>query len=145
MSWLSSLLGGSGGGSTATSTSTSWSQTIQQDQRITAEEAELVAGVGAVVSLPSSVAVGSGANVGDIVFQPYTPEVQKSVAEIVEAFTETSQKATEVFAEASQEVTEVLGEKLLTTQQGVASILPEMAKYIAIAAVCIVVARKVWK
>ncbi len=130
MSWLSSLLGGGG----STSKSTSWSQTIQQDQRVTVEDAELVAGAGAVVTLPGSVAVASQANVGDIVIQQYTPEVQKTVAQIVETFAETS-----------QEVTEVLGEKLLTTQQGVASILPEMAKYVAIAVVVIVVARKVWK
>lgn len=131
MSWLSSLFGGGGG---STSTSTSWSQTIQQDQRVTAEDAELVAGAGAVVSLPGSVAVASQANVGDIMIQPYTPEIQKSVAQIVETF-----------AESTQEVTEVLGEKLLTTQQGVASILPAMAKYMAVAVVAIVVARKVWK
>lgn len=143
MGFLSSLFGGDGG--TTTSTSQSWTETIQQDQRVTAEGAELVAGAGAVIALPSSVAVGSQASVGDIIIEQYTPEVQKTVGEIIEAFTESSERATEIFAETSQEVTEVLGEKLLTTQQGVASILPEMAKYLAIAAVAIVIAWKVLK
>jgi len=130
------------------SSSSSFSETIQQDQRVIAEEAEVLAGAGAVVSmpgsivvgtkavaaLPGSVLVGTKAKVGDIVIQEYTPEVQRTIAQVVETFAETS-----------QEVTEVLGEKLLTTQQGVASILPEMAKYVAIAVVVIIVARKVWK
>lgn len=128
------------------SSSKSYSTTIMQDQRVIAEEAEVLAGAGAVVSMPSSLQISSplvkverskGAirtEIGDIVFQQYTPEVQKTVEQVVETFAETS-----------QEVTEVLGEKLLTTQQGVASILPEMAKYIALAVVVIVIARKVWK
>lgn len=118
------------------STSKSYSTTMQQDQRVIAEEAEIMVGSGAnvAVSYPGSVIVERQAEVGDIVIQEYTPEVQKTV-----------QKVVETFAETSQEVTEALGEKLLTTQQGVASILPEMAKYVAIAVVVIIVARKVWK
>lgn len=118
------------------SSSKSYSTTIQQDQRVIAEEAEILAGAGAnvVVSLPQSVAVGPQAVVRDIIVQPFGPEVQQTIAKVVGTFAETS-----------QEVTEVLGEKLLATQQGVASILPEMAKYIALAVVVIVVARKVWK
>ena len=128
------------------SSSKSYSTTIMQDQRVIADEAEVLAGAGAVVSMPTSIQISSPlikverskgniqTEIGDIIFQQYTPEVQKTVQQVVETF-----------AEASQEVTEVLGEKLLTTQQGVASILPEMAKYILIAVVVIVVARKVWK
>lgn len=118
------------------SSSSSWSQTIQQDQRVIAEDAEILVGSGAnvAVSYPGSVIVEQRANVGDILIQEFTPEVQATVAQVVETFAETS-----------QEVTEALGEKLLTTQQGVASILPEMAKYIMVAVVVIVVARKVWK
>lgn len=156
MSWLSSLLGGGGGGSSATSTSTSWSQTIQQDQRITAEDAELVAGAGAVVSLPSSVAVASEASVGDIVLQPYTSEVRQTVSELIESVNIVSQEtipilvesfgaAMERTAQTTMKVTEVLGEKLQETELGQAAILPGMAKYLMIAVVVIIVARKVWK
>ena len=151
-SFVDDIFGGGGGGAaapttTTTSTSTSWSQTIQQDMRVTAEDAELVVGPYAevVLSGPGSVAVASQARVGDIVIQEYTPEVQKTVSEIIDAFSESSQVATQVFAESSQAVTEVLGEKLMATQQGVASILPQMAKYLAVAVVVIVVARKVIK
>lgn len=116
----------------------SWSQTIMKDQRMTLDEAQIVAAPESVLdvtqALPGSVAVAKGATVGDIMIQEYTPEVQRTVAQVVETFAETS-----------QEVTETLGEKLLTTQQGVSSILPEMAKYIALAVIVIVVARKVWK
>ena len=116
------------------SSSKSYSTTIQEDNRVIAEEAEVMAGADAVVTMPGSVLVGTNANVGDILVQEYTPEVQRTVAQVIDTFSETS-----------KEVTEVLGEKLLTTQQGVASILPEMAKYIMVAVVVIVVARKVWK
>lgn len=117
------------------STSKSYSTSIQEDNRVIAEEAEIMVGSGAnvAVSYPGSIIIERQAEVGDIVIQEYTPEVQKTVANVVETFAETS-----------KEVTEVLGQKLLTTQQGVASILPEMAKYIALAVVAVVVARKVW-
>lgn len=118
------------------STSKSYSSTIQQDQRVIAEEAEIMVGSGAnvAVSYPGSVIVERQAEVGDILIQEFTPEVQETVGKVIETFARTS-----------QEVTEALGEKLLTTQQGVASILPEMAKYVAIASICIIVARKIWK
>jgi len=116
----------------------SWSQTIMKDQRMVLEEAQIVAAPESVLTVtqayPGSVAVAKGAKVGDIIIQEYTPEIQETVAEVIETFAETS-----------KEVTETLGEKLLTTQQGVASILPEMAKYIVIAVVVVVIARKVWK
>jgi len=114
----------------------SWSQTIMKDQRLTLDEARIVAAPESVLTVtePGSVMIGEQASVGDILIQEYTPEIQQTVAQVVETFAETS-----------QEVTEALGEKLLTTQQGVASILPQMAKYVAIAVVVIVVARKVWK
>ena len=98
------------------STSKSYSTTIMQDQRVTAEEAEVVVGAGADVSLPGSLQIGEQAVVGDVLIQEYTPAVQATVTQAIETFAETS-----------QEVTEVLGEKLIETQQGVASILPKMA------------------
>jgi len=116
------------------SSSKSYSTSIMQDQRVIAEEAEVLAGAGAVVSMPGSLVVGPSAQVGDILIQEYTPEIQKTVAQVVETF-----------AESTQEVTQVLGTKLLQTQQGVASILPQMAVYGVIALVVIVVAGKVWK
>ena len=118
------------------SSSTSLSTTMMEDSRTIAEEAEILVGSRAnvAVSYPGSVIIERQAKVGDIVVQEFTPEVQQTVARVVETFAETS-----------REVTEALGEKLLTTQQGVASILPEMAKYVALAVVVVVVARKVWK
>jgi len=116
------------------SSSSSFSETIQQDQRVIAEEAEVLAGAGAVVSMPGSLALGPSAQVGDVLIQEYTPAIQKTVAQVVETF-----------AESTQEVTQVLGTKLLQTQQGVASILPQMAVYGVIALVVIVVAGKVWR
>ncbi len=119
------------------SSSKSYSTTLVQDQRVIAEEAEIMAGAGAnvVVSMPQSIAISPQAQIsGDVILQPFSPEIRATVAQVVETFAETS-----------KEVTEVLGQKLLVTQQGVASILPEMAKYIAIAVVAIVVAGKVWK
>jgi len=119
------------------SSSKSYSTTTMMDQRVIAEEAEILAGAGAnvVVSMPQSIAISPQAQIGgDVILQPFSPEIRETVSQVVETFAETS-----------KEVTEVLGQKLLTTQQGVASILPEMVKYIAIAAVAIIVARKVWK
>ena len=103
---------------------------------MTLDEARIVAAPESILTVtePGSVMVASEARVGDIFIQEYTPEIQQTVAQVIETF-----------AESTKEVTETLGEKLITTQQGVASILPEMAKYAAIAVVVIVVARKVWK
>ncbi len=116
------------------SSSKSYSTTIMQDQRVTAEEAEVVIGAGADVSLPGSLKIGQKAIVGDILIQEYTPAVQATV-----------EQAIETFAETSKEVTSVLGEKLIETQQGVASILPKMALYGVIGLVVYLVAQRVWK
>lgn len=119
------------------SSSKSYSTTLVQDQRVIAEEAEILAGAGAnvVISMPQSIAISPQAQIsGDVILQPFSPEIKETVAQVVETFAETS-----------KEVTEVLGQKLLSTQQGVASILPEMAKYVALAVVAIIVAGKVWK
>jgi len=116
------------------SSSKSYSTTIMEDKRVTAEEAEIVIGAGAEVALPGAVQIGQSAQVGDIVFQEYTPAIQATVAKVVETFAETS-----------QEVTEVLGEKLIETQQGVASILPKMGLYGVIGLVVYLVAQRVWK
>lgn len=116
------------------STSKSYSTTIMQDQRVTAEEAEVVVGAGADVALPGAFKVGERAVVGDVLIQEYTPAVQESVEKVVETFAETS-----------QEVTEVLGEKLIETQQGVASILPKMAVWGIVGLVVYFVAQRVWK
>ena len=116
------------------STSKSYSTTIMQDQRVTAEEAEVVVGAGADVSLPGSLQIGEQAVVGDVLIQEYTPAVQATVTQAIETFDETS-----------QEVTEVLGEKLIETQQGVASILPKMAVCGVVGLVVYFVAQRVWK
>jgi len=116
------------------STSKSYSTTIMQDQRVTAEEAEVIVGAGADVSLPGSLKIGERAVVGDVLIQEYTPAVQQTVQQVVETFAETS-----------QEVTEVLGEKLMETQQGVASILPKMAVWGVVGLVVYFVAQRVWK
>ena len=116
------------------SSSKSYSTSIMQDQRVIAEEAEVLAGAGAVVGMPSSIIVGPQAAVGDILIQEYTPEMQTTIADVVG-----------MAAKTSKEVTQVLGTKLLQTQQGVASILPQIAVYGLIAVIVIVVAGKVWK
>jgi len=116
------------------SSSKSYSTTVMQDQRVTAEEAEVVIGAGAKVAMPGGFQIGQEAQVGDVLIQEYTPAVQATVS-----------KAIETFAETSQEVTEVLGEKLIETQQGVASILPKMGLYAVIGLVVYIVAIRVWK
>lgn len=116
------------------SSSKSYSTTLMQDQRVVAEEAEVVVGAGAAVSMPGAIQIGQQAKVGDILVQEYTPAVQKTVEQVVETFAETS-----------QEVTEVLGEKLIETQQGVASILPKLAVYGVIGLVVYLVAQRIWK
>jgi len=158
------------------SSSKSYSTTIMEDHRVIAEEAEIMAGSGAnvVVSYPQSVAVSPFAEVGDIVVQPYSPEVRQTVSELIETVqlvshetipilvetfgeaiekqaeagmraTEAGLVATQRATEAGMRVTELIGEKLQETQLGQASILPGMVKYLAIAAVVIIVAGKVWK
>jgi len=140
------------------SKSKSYSSTIMQDQRVIAEEAEIMAGAGAdvVVSYPQSVAVGPEAEVGDIVVQPYSPEVRQTVSELIETVqlvsTETVPQLTETFgeavertSEAGMRATDILGEKLRETQLGQAAILPGIAKYLVVAAVVIIIAGKVWK
>ena len=118
------------GGSTSKSTST----TYQQDFRVAAEEVGVQVGAYADVALPGAIKIGQSAKVGDILIQEYTPAVQATVS-----------KAIETFAETSQEVTEVLGEKLIETQQGVASILPKMGLYAVIGLVVYIVAIRVGK
>lgn len=158
------------------SSSKSYSTTMQYDQRVIAEEAEILAGAGAnvVISYPQSVAVSPQATVGDIVVQPYSPEVRQTVSELIEtvqlvstktipALTETFSEAigkqaemgmelTETFAgaiqltgEAGMRATDILGEKLQETQLGQAAILPGMAKYLLIAGIAVLVAWRVWK
>jgi len=116
------------------SSSKSYSTTLMQDQRVTAEEAEVVVGAGAQVTLPGSIQIGQSAQVGDVIFQEFTPQVQETISQVVETFAETS-----------QEVTEVLGEKLIETQQGVASILPKMTVWIVAGLAVYFVAQRVWK
>lgn len=116
------------------SESKSYSTSIMQDQRVAAEEVEMQVGAYADVAMPGSIKISPRATVGDIWIQEYTPEVQQTVEQVVETFAKTS-----------EEVTEALGTKLLQTQQGIASILPQMAVYGVIAVVVIVVAGKIWK
>ncbi len=116
------------------SSSKSYSTTLMQDMRVVAEEADVVVGAGAAVSMPGAIQIGQSAKVGDILVQEYTPEIQQTIAQVVETFAETS-----------QEVTEVLGEKLIETQQGVASILPKLAVWGVVGLVVYFVAKRVWK
>lgn len=140
------------------SSSKSYSTTIMEDHRVIAEEAEILAGSGAnvVVSYPQSVAVSPQAKVGDIVVQPYSPEVRQTVSELIESVNIVSEQTIPVLvetfgeaiartSEAGMRVTDVLGEKLQETQLGQAAILPGMAKYLLIGVVVIVIAGKVWK
>ncbi len=114
------------------SSSKSYSTTLMQDQRIVAEEAEVMIGAGAAVSMPGSIQIGQQAEVGSILVQEYTPAIQATVAKVIETFAETS-----------QEVTEVLGEKLIETQQGVASILPKLGLYGIVGLVVYLVAQRI--
>lgn len=156
----------------------SYSQTIMKDQRVVAEGAQVVTAPESTLeftqSYPGSLAVGSGASVGDVIFQEYTPEVQETVCQLIESVelvhTETIPTLFESFgelisetsgafgksleavseasgraAEAGMRATDILGEKLQETQLGQAAILPGVAKYVLIAAVIIIVAGKVWK
>jgi Mg2+ and Co2+ transporter CorA len=116
------------------SSSKSYSTSIMQDQRVAAEEVETQIGAYAEVAMPGAIQISEHARVGDILIQEYTPEVQETISEVVETFAETSER-----------VTEALGTKLLQTQQGIASILPQMAVYGVIAVVVIVIAGKIWK
>jgi len=116
------------------SSSKSYSTTVMQDQRVVAEEAEVQIGAYADVAMPGAFKIGEQAKVGDILIQEYTPAVQASVEKVVETFAKTS-----------QEVTEVLGEKLIETQQGVASILPKMAVWVIAGLAIYFVAQRVWK
>jgi len=118
------------------SSSKSTSKTYMTDSRVTAEEVGVQVGASADVAMPGAfkMELGSRAQVGDIIIQEYTPAVQASVEKVVETFAETS-----------QEVTEVLGEKLIETQQGVASILPKMGGYALIGLVVYIVAQRIWK
>ena len=116
------------------SSSKSYSTTLMQDQRVVAEEAEVVIGAGAQVAMPGGFQIGPEAKVGDVLIQEYTPAVQATV-----------EKAIGTFAETTQEVTEVLGEKLIETQQGVASILPKLAVWVVAGLAVYFVAQRVWK
>jgi len=116
------------------SSSKSYSTTLMQDMRVVAEEADVVVGAYADVAMPGALQIGEKAQVGDILIQEYTPEIQKTIAQVVETFAETS-----------QEVTEVLGEKLIETQQGVASILPKLAVWGVVALVVYFVAKRMGK
>lgn len=116
------------------SSSKSYSTTLMQDQRVVAEEAEVVVGAGAKVAMPGALQIGEQAQVGDVLIQEYTPAVQATV-----------EQAIGTFAETTKEVTEVLGEKLIETQQGVASILPKLAVWGVVGFVVYFVAQRVWK
>jgi len=116
------------------SSSKSYSTTLMQDQRVVAEEAEVVIGAGAQVAMPGGFQIGPEAKVGDVLIQEYTPAVQATV-----------ERAIGTFAETTQEVTEVLGEKLIETQQGVASILPKLAVWVVAGLAVYFVAQRAWK
>lgn len=116
------------------SSSKSYSTSIMQDQRVAAEEVETQVGAYADVTMPGAIKIEERARVRDILIQEYTPEVQETISEVVETFAETSER-----------VTEALGTKLLQTQQGIASILPQMAVWGVVGLVVYFVAQRVWK
>ena len=135
----------------------SWSTTIMKDQRLVLEEAEIVAAPESVLT-KGGVTIGPSAkaSIGDITLSQYTPEVRQTVSELIEtvqlvskktipALAETFSEAIQRTSEAGMAATGILGTKLQETQLGQASILPGMLKYLAIAAVLIIVAGKVWK
>jgi len=119
----------------------SYSQTIMQDQRIAVEQADVIAGVESVLTMPRSVAVGASARVGDIIFHEFPLEAQQTIEQLVETV-ETSQQA-QVAALLAQQ--RAIPEITRTIAQGTASVLPEIGKYLLIAVVVIVVAGKVWR
>jgi len=152
----------------------SYAKTIMQDMRTVADEAQVVAAPRSKLtftqSLPGSVAISRGATVGDIMFQQFDEGIIKSIGDVIAQATgaiadstESTMRIAGVLGDAydqaaaqqyaqSMRVTDLLGERLLATQQGQASVLPGMAKYVpetmkylAIAAVVILVAWKVWK
>lgn len=112
----------------------SYSTTIMKDQRVYAEEALVVAAPESVLTMPHSVAVAASAKVGDIIFNEFPLEAQQTIEQLVETF-ESSQRAQQA----------VIPEITKTIAQGTASVLPEMAKYLLVAVVVIVVAGRVWK
>ena len=112
----------------------SWSQTIMKDQRVVAEEAQVIAAPESVLTMPRSVAVGASAQVGDIIFHEFPLEAQQTIEQLVETV-QTSQRVQQA---AIPEITK-------TIAQGTASVLPEMAKYLLVAVVVIVVAGRIWK
>lgn len=88
----------------------SWSTTIMQDQRIAVEEAGVIAGVESVLAMPSSVAVGAGAEVGDVKIQQYTPEVQRTIGKLIESVDIVSQETIPTLFESFNIVTSGLVE-----------------------------------
>jgi len=112
-----------------------------KDQRLVAEEALVVAAPESVLTMPRSVAVGMQATVGDIIFHEFPLSAQQTIEQLVETV-ETSQQA-QVAALLAQQ--KIIPEITKTITQGTASVLPEIGKYLLIAVVVIVVARKVWK
>jgi len=112
----------------------SYAQTIMKDQRLVLEEALVVAAPESVLTMPHSVAVGASAKVGDIIFHEFPAEAQQSIEQLVKTV-ETSQRA-QIAA---------IPEMTKTIAQGQASIVPEMAKYLLIAVVVVVVVGKVWR
>jgi len=116
------------------SSSKSYSTSIMQDQRVAAEEVETQVGAYADVTMPGAIKIEERAQVRDILIQEYTPEVQETVSQVVETFAETSER-----------VTEALGEKLIETQQGVASILPKLAVWVFAGLAVYFVAQRIGK
>jgi len=112
----------------------SFAQTIMKDQRVVAEEALVVAAPESVLTMPHSVAIASQASVGDIIFHEFPAEAQQSIEQLVESVQTSQQAQIAAFPEMTK-----------TIAQGTASVLPEMAKYLLIAVVVVVVVGKVWR
>lgn len=114
----------------------SYSSTIMKDQRVVAEEAQVVAAPESVLTFtqayPGSVAVAGTSSVGDILFQEYTPEVRKTMGDliesvelvhtetiptVVESFNLTAQGLFESLSETTQGLTETFSEAIGKTAE----------------------------
>ena len=88
----------------------SYSSTIMQDQRVVAEGAQAVAApesqLAFTQSYPGSVAIGTSASVGDIVFEEFTPEVQQTVGQLIESVNIVSQETIPTLFESFNLITE---------------------------------------
>lgn len=143
----------------------------QKDQRVVAEQAQLVVAPEAQYSAPGSIALSADAwssvSLSDVVFNEFPETLQKSIGDILQTVSETNvltsetsrivqtetlpslvdsfNQAVSKAAQTSQQVTETLGDKLSETQLGVDALLPGVAKYLIVSVVVILLGRMIIK